>query len=155
MSSAKEISDAILIVIKKIAKWILLTAITVGVLIFIAVKANDLWEWQTNGRHADKVSIMFVDLIEKACDKEYPYMYIITNESSKTVEEVNFSVEVRKTGYSKVINTYTSITDSKILKPSETSSMCFRAIGKDYKSEVLRDREVDYKLSYKNVKFQK
>jgi len=155
MSSAKEIADAILIVIKKIIKWIVITAITVGALIFIAIKANELWEWQTNGRHADKVSIKFVKLLEEACDKNYPYMYIITNESSKIVEEVTFSVEVRKTGYSNVINTYTSITDSKILNPSESSSMCFRAKGNDYKSEVLRDKEVDYKLSYKNVKFQK
>ena len=149
MSSPNETAEAILIVIKKllikIFKWIFIVTLLAVVVLFFGTKVEALWEWHTNGKHAEKVTIKFVTFENgKECDKEFPYMYVITNESSKVVEETNFNVEIRRVGYSNVINTPTNIVDSKILKPNEISAMCFRATTTDYKSEVIRDKEVTY-----------
>jgi hypothetical protein len=156
MGSPNETAEAILIVLKKILKWILFGTLLLVAVIFIGTKIEALWEWQTNGKYAEQVTIKFVNFLEdKECSKEFPYMYVITNESSKVVEETKFKVEVRRVGYSNVINSYTEITDSKILKPNETSMNCFRATTTDYKSELIRDKNVDYAAIYKRVKFTK
>jgi hypothetical protein len=156
MGSPNQTAEAILIVLKKILKWIVLGTLLFVAVLFIGTKVEALWEWQTNGKYAEKVTIKFVTFLEdKECSKDFPYMYVITNESSKVVEETNFNVEVRRVGYSNVINSYTHITDSKILKPNETSMNCFRTTTTDYKSELIRDKDVDYSAIYKTVKFAK
>ena len=156
MGSPNETAEAILIVLKKILKWIFFGSLLSVAVLFIGTKVETLWEWQTNGKHAEKVTIKFVTFLkDEECSKDYPYMYVITNESSKVVEETNFSVEVRRVGYSNVINSYTNITDSKILKPTETSMNCFRTTTTEYKSEVIKDKDVDYSAIYKRVKFAK
>jgi hypothetical protein len=160
VSSPNETAEAILIVIKKllikIFKWIFIVTLLAVVVLFVGTKIEELWNWQTNGKHAEKVTIKFVTFLkDEECSKDFPYMYVITNESSKVVEETSFSVEVRRVGYSNVINSYTNITDSKILKPSETSMNCFRTTTTDYKSEVIREKNVDYSAIYKRVKFSK
>jgi hypothetical protein len=158
--SSKETAEAILIVIKKILmktlKWVFIITLFSVVLLFVGTKIEELWEWQKNGKHAEKVTIKFVGLLnDKECSKDYPYMYVITNESSKVVKETRFSVEIRRVGYSNVINSHTDITDSKILKPTETSISCFRATTTGYKSEVIREKDVDYSVEYKRVQFEK
>lgn len=156
MGLPNETSEAILIVLKKILKWIFFGTLLLVAVLFIGTKVETLWEWQTNGKHAEKVTIKFVTFLEdKECSKEFPYMYVITNESSKVVEETNFNVEVRRVGYSNVINSYTHITDSKILKPTETSMNCFRTTTTDYKSELIREKDVNFSAIYKRVKFAK
>lgn len=156
MGLPNETAEAILIVLKKILKWIFFGTLLLVAVLFIGTKVETLWEWQTNGKHAEKVTIKFVTFLEdKECSKEFPYMYVITNESSKVVEETNFNVEVRRVGYSNVINSYTHITDSKILKPNETSMNCFRTTKTDNKSELIREKNVNYSAIYKIVKFAK
>ena len=158
--SSKETAEAILIVIKKILmktlKWVFIITLFSVVLLFVGTKIEELWEWQKYGKHAEKVTIKFVTLLDdKECSKDYPYMYVITNESSKVVKETRFSVEIRRVGYSNVINSHTDITDSKILKPTEISTSCFRATTTGYKSEVIREKDVDYSVDYKRVQFEK
>lgn len=160
MSSPNETAEAILIVIKKllikIIKWIFIVTLLAVVVLFVGTKIEELWHWQTNGKHAEKVTIKFVTFLkDEECSKDFPYMYVITNESSKVVEETSFSVEVRRVGFSNIINSHTDITDSKILKPSETSMNCFRTTTTNYKSEVIRDKDVVYSAVYKRVKFAK
>ena len=160
MSSPNETAELILIVTKKILikimKWIFLITVFSVVVLFVGTKIEELWKWQTNGQHAEKVTIKFVTFLEdKECSKDFPYMYVITNESSKVVEETNFSVEIRRVGYSNVINSHTDIKDNKILKPAETSMSCFRTTTTDYKSELIRDKAVTYTVGYKTVKFSK
>ncbi len=156
MSSPNETAEAILIVLKKILKWILFGTLLLVVVLFIGTKIEAQWEWHTYGKYEEKVTIKFVKFIEdKECSKEFPYMYVITNESSKVVEQTRFSVEVRRVGYSNVINSYTHIIDNKILKPNETSMSCFRTTAADNKSELIKDKEVNYSAINKIVEFAK
>ena len=156
MGLPNETAEAILIVLKKILKWIFFGTLLLVAVLFIGTKIETQWEWHTYGKYEEQVTIKFVTFLEdKECSKDFPYMYVITNESSKVVEETNFSVEIRKVGYSNVINSHTDITDNKILKPAETSMSCFRTTTTDYKSELIRDKAVTYTVGYKTVKFSK
>jgi len=86
MGSPNQTAEAILIVLKKILKWIVLGTLLFVAVLFIGTKVEALWEWQTNGKYAEKVTIKFVTFLEdKECSKDFPYMYVITNESSKVV----------------------------------------------------------------------
>ncbi len=154
MSSANETAEAILIVIKKIMKWIFFAAAALVVVFFSVIQVNVFWDWLTVERHAEKVQITLNVADSGDCSKDYPFIYIVQNKSEKTVEEVQFSIEVRKKGYSNKINSYTSITESKILKPNEKTASCFRVERDDYKGSIT-DRDVDFKLSYKSVKLEK
>lgn len=156
MSSANETAEAFLIVLKKILKWIFFGAIILVSVLFVGIKLEELWKWQTNGKHAEKVTIQFVTFInENRCSKDYPYMYVISNKSSKIVEKTMFDVKVRRVGYSNVINEYTIISDSKILKPTETTMSCFRAVSLDNKREILKDTDVNFSVGFKSVEFSK
>lgn len=154
MSSANETAEAILFVIKRLLKWIALSAAATVVLFFSVIKFNEFWDWFTVGRFAEKVEVNLRNAAPNECAYDYPYFYTIQNNSGKTIEKVNFSVEIRKKGYSNTINNYTSLTDTKILKNSESTLGCFKAQRNDYKGEVS-DKDVDLNVSYKFVKFAK
>ena len=154
MSSANETAEAILIVIKRLLKWILLSGVAIGVVIYLLVQIVEYWEWYTTGRHKEKVEIDFHVAKLNDCDKEYPYLYIVRNNSDKTIDETEFTVEIRSKGYSSALNSFTSITESKILKPNEATAGCFRAARKDNNGDVI-EKEVDFDVTYKGVKFKK
>jgi hypothetical protein len=154
MSSANETAEAILIVIKRLLKWILLSGVAIGVVIYLLVQIVEYWEWYTTGRHKEQVEIDFHVAKLNDCDKEYPYLYIVRNNSDKTIDETEFTVEIRNKGYSSALNSYTSITESKILKQNEATAGCFKAERKDNNGYVL-EKEVDFDVTYKGVKFKK
>jgi hypothetical protein len=154
MSSPNETAEAIWIVIKRILKWLIILTLVVIVGFFVLIQANKFWEWLTNDRYAENVNISLHVAKPDDCDKDYPYIYIVQNKSDKTIDEVRFSVEVRKIGFSNTINSYTSITESKILKPDESTANCFNADRKYFNGKI-KDIDVDLKLTYKNVKFAK
>lgn len=154
MSSANETAEAILIVIKRLLKWILLSGVAIGVVIYLLVQIVEYWEWYTTGRHKEKVEIDFHVAKLNDCDKEYPYLYIVRNNSDKTIDETEFTVEIRNKGYSSALNSYTSIKESKILKQNEATAGCFRAERKDNNGYVI-EKEVDFDVTYKGVKFKK
>lgn len=154
MQNSKETAEAILIVIKKILKWILLVAVSIGAIIGVVVsyanyKSNQ--DYKIKKDREDKISIT-ADSREVDCQAGYPYFYGIVNKSDKTVSSVTFSVELRRKGFSNSLNSYTSIDEDKILKPGEGYGRCFRATSKDYTGEV-KEKEVDIVITYKNVTF--
>ncbi len=154
MNSAKETAEAILLVIKVILQWIVIIAVVLVAGVFAIFQLIEAWEWYTIGRYEKKVEVNLKVALDNDCGKSYPYIYIIQNKSGKTVEETEFNIEIRKSGYSNTINSYTSLTDSKIIKPGESTISCFRAEKKNYTGDVM-DKDVDLLVSYKKIKFQK
>ena len=154
MNSANETAEAIWILIKRIVKWISIILIVIVACFFAMLKVTEYYEWLTHGMYEEKIVIdLYVAKIND-CDKDYPYLYIIRNNSDKIIEETSFYVEIKKIGYSNKINSTTSITDSKILKPNESTFGCFRAGKKEGMGDVI-ESDVDFSVSLKNVKFQK
>ena len=148
MTTPKETAEIILIVIKRIIKWILITVVLLGIGVTVIFEIS---EWYKE-KSTKKVVVDAFYPKKGECFKDYPYEYIIFNESEKTIEKVKFTVEIRKKGFSNVINSYTYIDNYKILKPKEGWSECFRAQGLDYKVDVT-DKDVDVVVKDKYVTF--
>jgi hypothetical protein len=155
MADANQTAEAVLIVIKRIFKWIVIALIVVSVCIGIVALILDYTstiESRKKQEQDNKVSIV-ASRNDEQCTSSYPYFYGIVNGSEKTVNNVKFSVEIRRKGFSSALNSYTSIDEDKILKPGEGYGRCFRATKKDYDGDV-KDKDVDIIVTYKDVTFQ-
>jgi hypothetical protein len=155
MADANQTAEAVLIVIKRIFKWIVIALIVVIVCIGLVAWVLDYTstiEYRKKQEQENMVSIV-ASRNEEQCTSAYPYFYGIVNNSEKTVNNVKFTVEIRRKGFSSALNSYTSIDEDKILKPGEGYGRCFRATKKDYDGDV-KDKDVDIIVTYKVVTFQ-
>jgi hypothetical protein len=152
MNTPKETAEVIFIVIKRIIKWVLIASISLVLGVVVIIKISELYDYQTEGKYQEQVIIKANYPERGECTKDYPYEYIILNESEKTIEKVHFNVGIRKKGFSNEINEYTSIDEYKIIKPNEGWGSCFRVRSKDFKS-YISDKDVDVVVTYRNVTF--
>jgi hypothetical protein len=152
MSEAKIKAEAILIVIKTILKWIFLSIIGIGILIFIGFQYSE-YETKKSKAIEDKVVIKAFVPNEILCSKDFPYQYSISNYSGKTIEKTTFTVGVKRIGFSSNINRYTSIDEDKIIHNNETYIRCFRA--EDANRNNLTEKDVHIEITYKNIDFKK
>ena len=156
MSSPQETAEAILIVLKRILKWLLIASISIGVLIWAFFGYTDhqrSQDYEKKKKQEEKVTI-YAYYPGEGCAVGYPYFYVIKNNSDKEVSKVEFWVEVRKKGFSKPLNSYTSIEEYKILKPEDKWARCFRAENKDWDGDVT-EKDVEIVVTWKNVTFSK
>jgi hypothetical protein len=101
----------------------------------------------------DKVSIQAFHPKEAPCSKEYPYRYIVFNNSGKVVEKVTFTVAIKRVGFSSELNRYTSIVEDKIIPNDEGYGRCFRAEDVHQYGKYLTEKDVYMEISYKDIKF--
>lgn len=156
MSSANERAEAILIVIKKLFKWL-----AIGLLIFIGVILSFIFfaskyeDYQTAKKKKieDKISIKAFHPKEGPCDKDYPYQYEIFNNSGKVVEKVEFNVSIKRIGFSNELNGYTKIEEDKIIPNGEGWGRCFRASANGDYRRNLTDGDVEIEIKYKEITF--
>jgi len=154
MSEANVKAEAILIVIKRILKWIGLSIAGIALLVFLAVQYED-YQAKQKKKIEDKVKITAFHPKDEPCSKDFPYQYIILNESGKTIEKVTFTVEIKRVGFSSSINRYTSIDEDKIIPNFEGYQRCFRAEDANDYRKNLTEKDVNIEIKYKNVTFQK
>ena len=152
MNTAKEKAEVIFIVIKRIIKWVLITSISLVFGMVLIIKISQWYDYQTEGKYKEQVIIKAFYPEKGECTKDFPYRYIILNESEKTIEKVDFSIGIRKKGFSNEINAYTNFNSYKILKPKEGLGNCFRVERADYKGDIT-DKDVDVVITYRNVTF--
>lgn len=152
--SAQENAEAILIVIKRLLKWIGI-AIAVVVLFFCAALVYEKFDrWFSVERFKKDVAVT-VKFDTSLCDKkQFPLFIGVFNNSSKTIESTSVYVKVTKKGYSQKLNEYSSFKDDKILKPKEGISNCWAVEGSSYKS-FLDGVDMDAELDSYYVTFKK
>ena len=154
MSEANVKAEAILIVIKRILKWIGLSILSIGILVFLTVQYED-YQAKQRKKIEDKVTITAFHPKDGPCSKDFPYQYLIFNESGKVVEKVSFTVEIKRVGFSSSINRYTSIDEDKIISNNEGYQRCFRAEDANDYRKNLTEKDVNIEIKYKSVTFQK
>ena len=154
MNEANVKSEAILIVIKKILKWISLSIVVIGILIFAGVQYEE-YEAKKRKTIEDKVLIQAFHPKEGPCSKDFPYQYFIFNDSGKTIEKVSFTVGIKRIGFSSDINRYTSLEEDKIILNNESYGRCFRALVAGSFTEYLNESDVNIEIKYKSVRFKK
>jgi hypothetical protein len=155
MEQSNQTAEAILIVFKRIFKWILIAIVVIGACIGLLVWLIDYTsnrEYRKKQEEENKVSIV-ASRNDEQCTSAYPFFYGIVNGGERTVNSVNFTVEIRKKGFSSALNSYTNIDEDKILKPGEGYGRCFRATKKDLDGDVS-DKDVDIIVTFKDVTFQ-
>jgi len=140
-----------------IFKWLLFSVVGI-VGIAVAVMASVFtYNYLTYDRHAANVQILVTPHKPNtgaACadTPEYPLFIGIINKSSKTIDQVTFSLEARRKGYSTNLATYESHTQDKILKPGEGWGQCWRP---PLKSEVKDDpRDLEWKATDVRITFE-
>ncbi len=154
MSTPAETAEAILIVIKRIMKWMFVASLGIGLLVGAIVGYTDYQssqEYEKKSEQEKKVTI-WADYQNGDCAIGYPHFYVVENNSDKEVSKVKFTVQIRKKGFSNPLNSYTSLEEDKILKPKENFVWCFRAQNKDYNGDV-KEKDVDIVVTYKEVTF--
>jgi hypothetical protein len=108
----------------------------------------------------------------KGCPKDYPLNILITNNSRKSVSEVNWGIKVHHPGHSTDLTSYTSYKSDQILSPQTSTCGCWRLPNldvqyeylnknknkqkkkpwEDYKTQIDPDKLV-YEVSYKHSYF--
>ena len=154
MSNRNETAEAIWIVIKRLFKWgLLVGASIVLIAVLFALYLDYQNEKSSEERWAKENKVVIKAWYDKtSCTPKYPYAYLIQNTGDLTVEKVEFTVEIKRKGYSNRLNIYTKIEDDKILKPGDQTLMCFTVEKKDY-SGALTIEDVDIEVGYKSVSF--
>lgn len=152
--SAQENAEAILIVIKRLAKWILIGIVIITLLGGVIYLWNELSYWYQVGRYVSKVSVN-VKFDKAVCpEKEYPLSIFVMNDSIKTIEHISVDVKVTNLGYSNKINNYSSFDSDKLIKPNEGVRMCWSVSSTKY-SETLDGENMDVVLEDFDVNFVK
>lgn len=157
MSSANERAEAILIVIKRILKWIAITVAGIAGAIFLFVQYSD-WSFDRDEKKRfEKEAKVVVNAIYpdgKDCQEGYPYLYTVVNNTKETVRRVTFQVEIKKKGFSSTLNTRTELTEDKILKPNEGYGRCFRATSNEDYVKPVKEKDVEIHIVAKSVEFE-
>jgi len=163
MSSASEKAEVILIVIKRIIKWISITAMIVAGIILIVIIHGDYQynrdrelslEYEREKQELeDNVVISAMHAAGMGCQKDYPYFYSVKNNTNKTVRMVEFKVDLMRKGFSKILNETTELEEDKILKPGESYGRCFRVISNEDYVTPVTERFVDIAISGKRIEF--
>ena len=154
MSEAKVKAEAIFIVIKKILKWLGISLLSIAIVLFLIFKYE---EYKRNQEKLieEKVSVNVFHPKEGPCSKDFPYKYVIVNDSGRTVEKITFTVGIKRTGFSSDLNRYTSIIEDKIISNNEGYERCFRALVEGSFTEYLKESDVNIEIKYKDVTFKK
>lgn len=156
MAKENETAEAIWIVIKRLLKWGLI--FLVGLIALLGLIFSLLFylqDRQSRERRASQDLVKVSAAYDKVnCDKDYPYLYWVKNESQRTVEKVDFTVQIRRRGYSSALNRYTSLTEDKILRPGDEIGGCFRAVKDGEFDKLVTETDVDIVIDFKIVTFQ-
>ena len=124
--TAQENAEAIIIVIKKLAKWMLVGVFIIALLFGVIYLWSTLSDWYQVGRHEPKIAVI-VKFDKTECpEKEFPLSIFVGNSSTKTIENISVYVKVTNLGYSKKINDYSSLHSDKLIKPTEGFQACWR-----------------------------
>ena len=138
--------------LNSIIKWIAVSLACIGIFIFIFYLYKE-YEHKQRKKLEDKVIIKAFHPKDEPCSKDYPYTYTILNQSGKTIEKVNFTVSIKRLGFSSSINRYTSIEEDKIITNNDGYARCFRAEDANKYGKDLTEKDVEIEVTFKNITF--
>lgn len=159
MSDTNEKAEVILIVIKRVLKWIAVAAgvlVGLAIVLFLLLQFGAFVEEKYREREVSLVPVkVSYGEFEGAfiCTKDFPYLFAVKNESKKTVNSIEFSVKITRKGFSSRINGSGTITIDKILAPGETWEQCFSQAQRFGGGASLNEKDVVVEVDYLRVVF--
>lgn len=158
MSSAQEKAEVVLIIIKRLAKWVAiggLGLLAIGAAIVFAIDYSDKAERKAQEALEAKVDVRAFPAKNKACGSEWTYEWEVMNNGDKVVKNVSVYVSITPTGFSKQINErYQRLESDKILKKGEGYGWCFNSKADEWPYERLTNKNVQITLTGKSVEFE-
>jgi hypothetical protein len=150
-SRAKDIAEAILMVIKRIAKWI-----AIAVVVIIAIFALGIWytdfeserkreraliEAAERNEELAKSILISVKVDDPTCTGNFPFKLQIQNISKKVIRSVDYAMTVTYEGRSTVLNDPDrELSSDIILKPGEGYWECITVNERYSYSETLQQK---------------
>ena len=128
--SANETAEAILIVIKRLFKWAVLTGIGLIAIVLLCWGCYEVYSYITDGFPKSKVKVTLIRN-DKLCTKEFPFFVGVVNNSSKTISSYSFNFEVRNKGHSTNIADWGGQNSDSVIKPGEGKGECWKIKHKD------------------------
>lgn len=156
--SAQETAEAIIIVIKRLAKWLLFLLLGLVILGVGFWGIDTVINYYKYDRHKDKV-VVRAEFNNKECNtSEYPLYVFIGNSSEKKVMSVNFDISVNRVGRSTKLNSYDDYDSDAILKPNIGISNCYVVYGEEYDENhnktTLDGKEMEVEVTNYSVVFE-
>lgn len=152
--SAQENAEAIILVIKRLAKWLIIFVASL-VLLSISIYAYlALEQYYTYDKHKELVNV-HASFDEEKCTLDFPLLIRIENNSTKKVMNVDVSVTVTKVGRSTKLNNYHNFESDVILEPSKSAAFCYAVYDDSFSNpQILNGDGMDVKVSYYSVVFE-
>jgi hypothetical protein len=128
--SANETAEAILLVIKRLFKWAVVTAIGLVAIGLLWWGCYELYSFITDGYPKSKVKVTLIRK-DELCTNEFPFFVGVVNNSKKTIISYSFNFDVRKKGHSTNIADWVGQNSDTVIKPGEGIGGCWRIKHKD------------------------
>jgi hypothetical protein len=124
--------------------WIILSVIAAS---YFGIKALQ------DKSQKDKVEIKVMYDIEN-CTEEHPLIVVIKNDSNRTINSVDFDIEIRRKGHSDNIASYLSYETDKIIDPEKVHISCWRYDLKYGYEQYNNPENLEFSIDeYKYIKF--
>ena len=154
MSKPNEIAEAVLIVIKRLAKWISIGALGIGLLYGLGFGAIEGHKYITQTLPRSEIKVE-VKAGHKDCSDKHPFLVTVKNGSSKTINSIEIRVSAHKPGHSTDHAEYNAgVNSDMILMPGEGWKGCkkFRLKYNYFGHKKIKD--YDWSVRHFSVDFQ-
>lgn len=158
-TKAKDIADAILIVIKTLAKWVaIFLVVTVG--LFAAFLAFDHFTNERDRQEREEALATLKRGIKvtaafdpQSCFSQQPFKIEFRNDTNETIDRIGFKLYVTRKGRSTVVNSeYKTYESDFILQPGETSSGCWQVEDSmNFKPLVAEDGPLEVRIELTDI----
>lgn len=154
MSDANETAEAILIVIKRLAKWITLGVLGIILLLGFAFGVFEGHKYVTNTLPKSQIDII-ITTKEEGCTDEYPIKVAVFNGSSKTVKSIDITLSAMKPGHSTNYARWNAeATYDRVLSHGQSWQACWRSMLSEDAPSDLKPADYVWGVDYYSVVFE-
>lgn len=151
-SRAGELAEAVLIVIRRILKWL---AIAIGgVLAIGALAAAGYWAWGYLTYDLPKSKVEIVTGVgDDRCTADHPVFVGVVNRSDRTVLKTSIRLQAFIPGRSTNFATWNRMSDDRIIKPGDGFGQCWRPVLESSVPEGTDPRALEWSVADYSVEF--
>ena len=127
VAEPREIAEAFLLVIKRLAKWAAVGLFGIACLVAFAAGGLYLFNYVSIDRHKSKIKVT-VSYDLKQCTTELPLLVFVGNDSGRTVSDVTVYLSAVQVGHSTdYADSSQGIISDRIIAPGEFYRLCSQA----------------------------
>lgn len=150
---ARDISEAVLLVIKRLMKWAVLALISI--ILLGAVAYGGYWGWEYVRYELPKAKVQIVtNTTEKRCNDAYPIFVGIVNRSDRTVLRTRVRLQAFQPNRSTNLESWNDISDDRIIRPGDGWGRCVNPGMNSNAPENVNLRELDWSVARYDLEFE-